>query len=147
MAFLGKLFEPVRIYALFAARVYDLGDTIEMAVQIVTRYRLEVAQAKAELLWTPKGRGAAEIRAELGKGPFVHSSTIFSQRHVMRPGAEENFGVDLQTETHPPASGLTDVAWKTRVTVETSTLKTYSLENKINISPLWLPGPDDLRLS
>ncbi len=145
MAFLGKLFDPVRIHVLFATRVYDLGDTIEMAVQIVTRYRLEVTQAKAELLWTPKGRGAANMRADMGKGPFVHSSMLFAERQVIRPGGEENFSVDLRTDSHPPAGGRTDANWKTRVTVETATGKTYSLENKINIVSYWLANPDDLR--
>ena len=56
MPFLNKLFQPVRIHALFESRVYYLGDTIEMAVQIVTRDRLDFVKAKAELLWTPKGQ-------------------------------------------------------------------------------------------
>jgi hypothetical protein len=64
----------------------------------------------------------------------------------MRPASEENFGVDLLTESHPPAGGITDASWKTRVTVETSTGKTYSLDNRINISPHRLPDMDDLRL-
>ncbi len=146
MAFLEKLFQPVRIHVLFATRVYHLGDTIEMVVQIVTRDRLHVARAKAELLWTPKGRGAAEVRSQMGKGPFVHSSTLFGQRQVIRPGGEEVFSVNLRIETDLPAGGTTDAGWKTRVTVESSIRKTYSLESKIKISPHWLARPDDLRL-
>ncbi len=146
VAFLGKLFQPVRIHVLFATRVYHLGDTIEMVVQIVTRDRLDVTRAKAELLWTPKGQGAAEVRSQMGKGPFVHSSTLFSQRHPIRSGGAENFSVDLHTDNHPPAGGRTDASWKTRVTVETAIRTTYSLESKINISPHWLIRPDDIRL-
>ncbi|MCH7734175.1 MAG: hypothetical protein IH961_03050 [Chloroflexi bacterium] len=150
MPYLNKLFQPVRIHALFETRVYFLGDTIEMVVQVVTRDRLEIIRAKAELLWTPKGQGAAEVRAKMGNGPFVHSSMLFSQRHVIRAGGEEVFSVDLRTENLPPASGLTDAGWKTRVTVESSTRKIYSLESKIKISPHWLARPDgsqeDLRL-
>ncbi len=143
---LNKLFQPVRIHALFETRVYYLGDTIEMAVQVVTRDRLEIMLAKAELLWTPKGQGAAEVRAKIGKGPFVHSATLFSRRRVIRPGGEEIFSVDLRTENLPPADGLTDAAWKTRVTVESAIRKTYSLDSKINISPHWLARSEDLRL-
>jgi len=147
---LSKLFQPVRIHALFETRVYYLGDTIEMAVQVVTRDRLEIIRAKAELLWTPKGHGAAEVRARMGKGPFVHSSTLFSRRKVIRAGGEEVFSVDLRTENLAPASGLADAGWKTRVTVESATRNTYSVENKINISPHWRARPDgsqeDLRL-
>ena len=143
MAFLPRLFEPVRIHVLFATRTYHLGDTIEMAVQIVTRDRLDVTRAKAELLWTPKGRGAADVRSEMGSGPFVHSAILFSQRLVIRPGGEENISVDLRTGTHPPAGGLTEARWKTRVTVESSIRKTYSLENKIIIAPYWLPESDN----
>ncbi|MCH7740093.1 MAG: hypothetical protein IIC93_08110 [Chloroflexi bacterium] len=146
MAFLDKLFQPVRIHVLFATRVYQLGETIEMAVQIVTRDRLEVTGAKAELLWTPNGRGAANIRSQMGEGPFVHSSTLFVQRQTLRPGSEESFSVNLRIGTDPPAGGLTDANWKTRVTVETATRKTYSLEGKIKILPHWLIEPDDLRL-
>lgn len=137
----------MRIHVLYATREYRLGDTIEMAVQIVTRDRLEVTRAKAELIWTPKGRGAADIRSRMGKGPFVHSSMLFSQRKTLRPGSAENFSVNLRIETDPPAGGLTDARWKTRLTVETSTRKTYSLVSRIKIDPHWLSNPDDLRLS
>ena len=118
-----------------------------MAVQIVTRDRLEVTGAKAELLWTPNGRGAADIRSQIGAGPFLHSSTLFIQRQMLRPGSEESFSVNLPIGTDPPAGGLTDANWKTKVTVQTATRKTYSLEGKIKISPYWLIEPDDLRLS
>ncbi len=146
MAFLDRLFQPVRIHVLFATRVYHLGDTIEMAVQIVTRDRLDITRAKAELLWTPKGQGAADVRSQMGRGPFVHSSMLFIRRQVIRPGGEENFSVDLRTDIHPPAGGLTDANWKTRVTVESAIRKTYSLESGIKISPHWLARPGDLRL-
>ncbi len=150
MAFLTKLFEPVRIHALFESRPYRLDETIDMAVQVVTRDRLEILRARAELLWTPKGRGAAEVRAQMGKGPFVHSSTIFSQRQTIRPGAEENFSVALHTELDPPGGGLSDAAlrdvkWKVRVTVETGMRKVYKLDNKIHVVPHWSAISGDLR--
>ena len=150
MAFLTKLFQPVRIHALFESRPYRLGETVDMAVQVVTRDRLEILRARAELLWTPKGRGAAEVRAQMGKGPFVHSSTTFSQRQMIRPGAEENFSVALRTELDPPGAGLIDTAlsdasWKVRVTVETAMRKDYTLDNKIHVVPHWTAITSDLR--
>ncbi len=146
MAFVSRLFKPVRIHALFAAREYALGDMVEMVVQIVTRDRLEIVAGHAELIWTPKGRGAVDLRREMGAGPFVHSSVQFLQRHVIRMGGEENFSVDLRTETDPPAGGIVDANWKITISVESATREMFTLDNKIKISPHWLVGSDDLRM-
>jgi len=45
-----RLFDPVRIHLLFASRAYSSEDLVEMAIQVVTRDRLEITIATAELV-------------------------------------------------------------------------------------------------
>ncbi len=116
-----KLFQPVRIHVLFASRPYVSNDVIEMAIQIVTRDRLEILTATAELV------GNVGSKSEL-----IQSAKSFGEKRVHRAGSDDGFSVDL------PVGDLSSVdetvsRWKTRIKIVGVDRREYSCESKIKI--------------
>ena len=121
-----KLFQPVRIHVLFASRDYVANDVIEMAIQIVTRDRLEILMATAELV------GNTGSKSEL-----IQSTKSFGERRVHRAGSDDSFSVDL------PVGDLSSLdetvrRWKTRIKLVAIDRREYSCENKIKIDPRYM---------
>ena len=117
-----KLFQPVRIHVLFASREYVSNDVIKMAIQIVTRDRLEILSATAELV------GNAGSKSEL-----IQSTKSFGERRVHRAGSDDSFSVDL------PVGDLSSLdetvrRWKTRIRIVGADRREHSCENGIKIA-------------
>jgi hypothetical protein len=117
-----KLFQPVRIHVLFASREYVSNDVIRMAIQIVTRDRLEILSATAELV------GNAGSKSEL-----IQSTKSFGERRVHRAGSDDSFSVDLLVGDLSSVEGTVS-RWKTRIRIVSADRREYSCENSIKIA-------------
>jgi hypothetical protein len=118
-----KLFDPVRIHVLFASRDYVSNDIVEMAIQVVTRDRLEILSATVELVGRPGS-----------KSEHIQSTKPFGAKRVLRAGSEETFSVDLPVG-ELSSSGETVKRWKARVRIVGVDRREYSCENKIKLAP------------
>ena len=117
-----KLFQPVRIHVLFASREYVSNDVIKMAIQIVTRDRLEIRSATAELV------GNAGSKSEL-----IQSTKSFGERRVHRAGSDDSFSVDLLVGDLSSLDGTVS-RWKTRIRIVGADRREYSCEDGIKIA-------------
>ena len=93
-----------------------------MAIQVVTRDRLELLAATAELV------GDAGSKTE-----HVQSTTSFGGRRILRAGSDDSFSVDLPVGDIS-SSGETVKRWKIRIKIVGVDRREYSCENKIKIA-------------
>jgi hypothetical protein len=142
---LNRLFDPVRVHFLFESREYFLGETIEIAVQVITRDRLGIREMKAELRWSPVGANKREFISLNGPGPYVHSVSSFGDGRTLRAGSEESFSADLVTSSSTPGDGTLRTKWKVAVSVQSTDGRTYEKESSVKIVPRSMAGISDLR--
>ncbi len=119
---LTKLFDPVRIHVLFASREYVSKDTVEMAVQVVTRDRFQILSATAEL-----------VRNAGSKSEYVQSTKAFGGSRILRAGSEDSFSVDLPVGNLSPFDETVG-RWKMRIRIVSADRREYSCENRIRIA-------------
>jgi len=142
-----KLAAPVRIHVLFRERKYRLGETVEMAVEIVTRDRLRIREARATLVCEPQGQPTRDLRFAPEDGPwtgqsYAHSQLAFSEDETLRAGGAQSYSVDLQIENKPPAGGFEDARWRVVLVVETVDHRTYYVQRGIRLIPTWKEEAD-----
>lgn len=142
-----KLAAPVRIHVLFQERKYRLGETVEMAVEIVTRDRLRIREARAMLVCEPQGQPTRDLRFAPEDGPwtgqgYAHSELVFSEGETIRAGGAQSYGVDLPIEDKPPAGGFEDARWKVVLSVKTVDRRMYYVQRGIRLIPTWKEEAD-----
>lgn len=147
---IAGLWSPVRISVLFNDRPYRPGETIEAAIQVVSRDRLEISHARAELVCQRRRPRSGELwlrSHETGQSSgssYVHSAARFCERKTIRAGGEETFSADLPIEETLPAGGEdADLRWKLVITFETLDRRAFSSEQRIRIVPTWQRGQQE----
>lgn len=138
----SSLFSSVRIEVLFANRPFRPGETIEMAIQLVTRDRLDVQRGRAELICEPRGQPKRDLRHARADGPwsgvgYAHSQIDFAGRRLVPPGGQETFSADLPIDDKPPAGGFADARWRLVVSFELTNRERHSSEHRVRVLPTW----------
>ncbi len=113
-----------------------------MAIQLVTRDRLDVGRGVAELICEPKGQPKRDLRHARVDGPwsgrgYAHSQIEFAGRRLIPPGGEETFSVDLLINNEPPAGGFADARWHLVVRFELTNGERYASEHRVRVIPTW----------
>ena len=133
---IGRLYSPVRIDVLFEPRPYRLGETIEIAINVVTRDQLNIGRGRADLVGRGIGVAAgddADATPTL-QSPYVHSSMVFSGRTTIRAGGEQIFGADLRLgHSIPRGLDAARVRWKVVIAFELLDGRTFSSEQGVRI--------------
>lgn len=137
---ISRISSPVRLSVLFNDREHRAGETIEVAIQLITGVRLDVTGAFVELLCTP-GRGVKAPDNFLGNvrrsSESIHSKTVFSERRLIQAGAEEIFGAELTVNDNPPPPWVgPDPRWRLRVRFDlydgTDISRVYNIRIKLD---------------
>ena len=134
---LSRLF-PLGVKVSFEDRVYKLGETINLAVELSPKRDMEVREGRVDLVreevWrevftvmmpvrtSPYARdhspSAPQQRTKTNREALVHSSVVFLKDTRLTPGRTASYNARLEIEPEPPHAREGKVSWRLVTTAD-----------------------------
>ncbi len=142
---LSRLF-PLGVKVSFEDRVYKLGETIDLTVELSPKRDMEVREGRVDLVceerWTevstvmvPVSRPSRSVATRGGslvptpripkqvhqdhRETFVHSSVVFLENAQLRSGVAARYNPRLDIDTEPPPhADKATLSWRLKTTVD-----------------------------
>ena len=152
---LSRLF-PLGVKVSFEDRVYELGETINLTVELSPKRDMEVREGRVDLVceevWrevftvmmpvrghSPYAREHApsvpQQRTNTHREAFVHSSVVFLENGQLRSGVAASYSLRLDIDTKPPPhADEATLSWRLKTTVDVAGARDITARRQLKVT-------------
>ena len=140
---------PLGVNFSFEDRVYRLGETINLAVELSPRRDMEVREGRVDLVCEEQWSDVGTVRQGGARGmmvqkqvvehrreSYLHSRVVFLQEAQLRSGATARHNARLEIGTEPPphVEKATSISWRLVTTVDVAGARDIKARRSVKIA-------------